>query len=190
MTEPQASSTWRWGWRWLPVMEVCLSVDAQAAVTGWRPVVPNRFAERKVTLCPPLPPLCRRPLPSPHLPFFYCEQLDRSAVIGCTSSTWAALPFLAVPNGAANSMLLAGWQTGRWEPANGRLDETQAPVNSVGSLRLLLLRPASCHLRFGLINPLRADNHSCPSLLNYSFISSPFIKPLQASKGSFKSFTI
>lgn len=104
-----------------------------------------------------------------HLPLFYCKQLDRSAVIGCTSSTWAALPFLAVPNGAANSMLLAGWQTGRWEPANGRLDETQAPVNcTVGSLQPLLLWPAGCHLRFGVINPLRLENHSCPSLFNYS----------------------
>lgn len=67
--------------------------------------------------------------PTPSTPLFYSKQLDRSAAIGCTSSTWAALPFLAVPNGAANSMLLAGWQTGRWEPANGRLDEDQAPVN-------------------------------------------------------------
>lgn len=74
--------------------------------------------------------------PTLHLPLFYSKQLDRSAVIGCTSSTWAALPFLAVPNGAANSMLLAGWQTGRWEPANGRLDETQAPVYCImGSLQ-------------------------------------------------------
>lgn len=131
----------------------------------WRRWVANRFAERKVMSCAP------PPLP---LPLFYGEQLDRSAVIGCTSSTWAAFPFLAVPNGAANSMLLAGWQTGRWEPANGRLDETQAPVNcAMGSPPLLLLRPASCHLRFGLINPLGAENHLCPSLFNYSFISSP-----------------
>lgn len=67
--------------------------------------------------------------PTPPPPLFYSKQLDRSAAIGCTSSTWAALPFLAVPNGAANSMLLAGWQTGRWEPANGRLDKGQPPVN-------------------------------------------------------------
>lgn len=46
-------------------------------------------------------------------PLFYSEQVDRSAAIGCTSSTWAALPFLAVPNRAMNSMWLAGCQSAR-----------------------------------------------------------------------------
>lgn len=166
LTDPQSSSVWgrRCFNRVYPLLEY-------AHCCGWVKTggTGGCLAERKSTLCPPPPPI-----PHPHLPLFYCEQLDRSAVIGCTSSTWAALPFLAVPNGAANSMLLAGWQSGRWEPANGRLDETQAPVNcTVGSLRLLRLWPASCHLRFGLINPLRAENHSGPSLFNYSLISSP-----------------
>lgn len=132
---------------------------------AWR--VRYRFAERKVMFCHPPP---AAPPPSLILP--RATQV-RSAIIGCTSSTWAALPFLAVPNGAANSKLLAGWQTGRWEPANGRLDETQAPVNcTVGSFQPLLFWPASCHLRFGVINPLRVGNHSRPSLFNYSFIPS------------------
>lgn len=95
-------------------------------------------------------------------PLFYSEQLDRSAAIGCTSSTWAALPFLAVPKGAANSMLLAGWQTGRREPANGRLDEAQSPEESTIPAQH---QPASCHLQFGVINPPWTGNHVCPSPL-------------------------
>lgn len=104
------------------------------------------------------------PPPSfPPPPLFYSEQLDRSAAIGCTSSTWAALPFLAVPNGAANSMLLAGWQAREMGASKwGRLDEAQAPVKrTMGSLgpRRRHTGPASCHPPLGMINPRRTATH-------------------------------
>lgn len=53
------------------------------------------------------------------------EQQDRSPLIGCTSATWAALPFLAVPNGAVNSSSLAGWQAGDGSQRVGAVEEEE-----------------------------------------------------------------
>lgn len=58
------------------------------------------------------------------------EQLDGSAAIGYTSLTWAALPFLAVPNGAVNSTWLAEWQRQRRQPETQRLERDRRPEHT------------------------------------------------------------
>lgn len=65
-------------------------------------------------------------------PLFYSEQVDRSAAIGCTSSTWAALPFLEVPQ--KELWIPCCWQgSSVWvsEPANGRLLGGQTATSEV-----------------------------------------------------------